>query len=178
MNKKIKIALIITGGMVLISLILMNISIETVQSVDNNNIIVNEIEPAEELLEERDYTTTIKLFFTAEISGIISYEERKIDSRKLIDNPYKYIVELLIQGPESPKLENDIPVGTKVNKIYLEKGTAFVDLSKEFLNSQGMNSIYSIVNTLSEFNEIDNVKFLIDGKIHEGLKEKYVKMDN
>ena len=176
MKKKIKIGLIVGAVVIIILFIVMNFSTETVQIVDNESKNNYEIEPAEEISDETDYSTTIKLYFPDSVSGVMSYEERKVDSRKLIDNPYKYIVELLINGPENNNLKNEIPEGTKVNKVYLEKGSLYVDLSEEFLKGSGMNSIYSIVNSLCEFNEIDNVKFLFNGEIKDGFKEKYVKM--
>lgn len=177
MKKKIKVGLIIAGGIALIAFVAMNISTETVKIVENENQNVSEIEPAEEISDETDYNTTIKLYFPDATSGVMSSEERKVDARELIDNPYKHAIELLIKGPESTGLKNDIPEGTKINKVYLEKDSLIVDLSEEFLNGQGMNSIYSIVNTVYEFNEVENVKFLINGETRDGLREKYVKIN-
>ena len=60
---------------------------------------------------------------------------------------------------------------TKVNSIKIENKIAYVDLSKDFDDSQTGSSaavrvkIYSIVNTLclNECFNVDGVKFLIDG---------------
>ena len=65
-----------------------------------------------------------------------------------------------------------IPKDTKVNSIKIENKIAYVDLSKDFDDSQTGSSaavrvkIYSIVNTLclNECFNVDGVKFLIDGK--------------
>ena len=65
-----------------------------------------------------------------------------------------------------------IPKDTKVNSIKIENKIAYVDLSKDFDDSQTGSSaavrvkIYSIVNTLclNECFNVEGVKFLIDGK--------------
>lgn len=65
-----------------------------------------------------------------------------------------------------------IPKDTAVNSVKIENKIAYVDLSKDFDDSQTGSSaavkvkIYSIVNTLclNECFKVDGVKFLIDGK--------------
>ena len=72
-------------------------------------------------------------------------------------------------------MESAIPKGTKINNCVMNKGVLTVDLSNDFLNSSGTNSIYSIVNTMSQFNEIDSVIFRINGEENDQLKEKFIK---
>ena len=93
----------------------------------------------------------------------------------LIDNPYKYIVELLINLPENSTLKSAIPSDTKINSIYFNKEILTIDLNEAFLNSSGTDAIYSIVDTLCEFNDVDGVQFLINGKTNEQLSECFVK---
>ena len=77
---------------------------------------------------------------------------------------------LLIEGPKSEKLESTIPEGTKVNKIELKDNILCIDLSKEFIENSKNGAeaesriIYSIVNTMTQLNEVEAVKFIIDGK--------------
>ena len=40
------------------------------------------------------------------------------------------------------------------------------------------NMIYTIVNTLTELNEVQTVKFLIDGEEKEGFEEDSIKLTN
>ena len=53
----------------------------------------------------------------------------------------------------------------------------YVDLSKEFIENapSGIDEesmvIYSIVNTLTELNEVTNVKFLINGEENKEFKD-------
>jgi germination protein M len=84
-------------------------------------------------------------------------------------------IEELIKGPTTPGLYPTIPNGTKLKSIKIENGTAVVDFSKEFKENHPGGSagelitINSIVNTLTEFTSIKNVKFLIEGKENETL---------
>ena len=176
MKKTIIVSLIIfIVGLVII--FLCNFSTEYEQNVERggeNQII---IEPEEEIPEEVNYETSIKLYFADATSGVLVSEERRIDARMLIDNPYLFVIKLLIEGPNSDSLKRVIPEDTKVNNVALKNGTLNVDLSEEFLNSTGTDSIYSIVNTLSEFNEVDRINFLINGEAKEGLRESFVKKD-
>lgn len=169
MKKKI----IFTIIFIIIVIILIICSIST--EIENNVDKAEEIQPEEEITDEEMRQTTVNLYFEDATSGVLAKEERKIDSKELINSPYKYIVELLIAGPKQENLNNPIPEGTKINDIKYDKGILEIDLSKEFLNSKGTSSIYSIVNTLSEFTEVNGVKFKIDGQIKDGLKETYVK---
>ena len=139
--------------------------------------IQNEIKPEEEIPEENNYYTKIKLFLIDSSSGILTPEEITIDSRNLLDNPYKYVINLLINPPKETNLKSAIAEGTKINNCILNKGVLTVDFSKEFLNSSGTDAVYSVVNTLSEFNEIDSIKFKIDEKENPQLKEKFVKKE-
>lgn len=171
MKKVISIVLIILFVVAVILFIFFNFSTE----VEDNVEIQNEIQPEEEIAESQNYNTKIKLYFIDEASGILTAENRTVDSRELIKNPYLYVLNILIKGPESQGLINVIPQNTKINSAKLEKSTLYVDLSQDFLNSSGTEAIYSIVNTVTEFNEIDSVKFLIDGKQNDALKEKFVR---
>ena len=169
MKKKIIITIIVI--IIFSILIIGSISTEIDKNVDN----ITEIQPEEEISDEEMRQTNINLYFEDSISKVLVKEERKIDSKNLIDNPYKIVLEMLIKGPESETMNNPIPDGTKLNNAKYEKGILYVDLSSEFLNSNGTNSIYSIVNTMTEFTEINGIKFTIDGEIKDGLKEIYVK---
>ncbi len=65
---------------------------------------------------------------------------------------------------------NVVPKGTKLLNYSQDKGIATVDLSQEFIkNSSGGSisqtmAIYSIVSSLTEFENIKSVLFLIEGK--------------
>lgn len=62
------------------------------------------------------------------------------------------------------------PKGTKVNGVNLKGDTAIIDLSKEFLDGSNVDGLSaqlrlaSLVNTVTEFDGVKKVKFLVNGK--------------
>ena len=167
----LKVIIIIAIISILAILIVLNFSTEVVENVENETVI----EPEEEISEEQMRQTAITLYFEDKESMQLVTEEKKVDAKDLVDNPYLYIVNLLILGPNSENLQNPIPEGTKVNKAELNGDCVTVDLSKDFLNSSGTNAIYSIVNSLTELKEVNSVKFLIDGEEQDNMKEAFVR---
>ena len=167
----LKVVIIIVIISILAILIVLNFSTEVVENVENETVI----EPEEEISEEQMRQTAITLYFEDKESMQLVTEEKKVDAKDLVDNPYLYIVNLLILGPNSENLQNPIPEGTKVNKAELNGDCVTVDLSKDFLNSSGTNAIYSIVNSLTELKEVNSVKFLIDGEEQDNMKEAFVR---
>ena len=162
----LKVVIIIAIISILAILIVLNFSTEVVENVENETVI----EPEEEISEEQMRQTAITLYFEDKESMQLVTEEKKVDAKDLVDNPYLYIVNLLILGPNSENLQNPIPEGTKVNKAELNGDCVTVDLSKEFLNSSGTNAIYAVVNSLAELKEVNSVKLLIDGEEQENMK--------
>ena len=85
---------------------------------------------------------------------------------------------------KTDKLEKLIPDGTVINKIELKKDILYIDFSKEFIEKhQGgeemeSNTIYSIVNTMTQLTEVNGIKILIDGKENEAFKDGKIKFDN
>lgn len=118
-------------------------------------------------------TRTVSLYFASYPSDEEFYlvkETRKIPAG---DDFYKRVIEELIKGPQSSKLYPTLPSNVKVNSVKLSDGTAIVDFSKEIItnfeeiphsSTTETLAIFSIVNTLTEFEEIDKVKITIEGK--------------
>ena len=66
-----------------------------------NNEIIEEYTPEEEISDEQLRNTIISLYFINKESGEINPEARTININDLIDNPYKYLLEQLIEGPKN-----------------------------------------------------------------------------
>ena len=102
------------------------------------------------------------------------------NAKELIKEPYKVLIELLINGPKSEKLVKLIPDGTKLNKIEIKNDCIYIDFSNEFINGQKLGKeqeeliIKSIVNTVTELKEINSVKILIDGKENQEFPDKEI----
>lgn len=138
----------------------------------------------EEISDEQLRQTIVSLYFKNKNTSELVPEGRLIDVKLLLNEPYKTLMELLIEGPKNEKLEKLIPDGTKINNIELKNDILYIDLSKEFIeNHQGgeeleSNTIYSIVNTMTVLTEVNGVKILIDGKENQAFKDGKIKFDD
>lgn len=136
-----------------------------------------EYQPEEEITNEQMRQTIVSLYYKNKDMKELMPEGRVIDSKELLENPYKKLVELLIEAPKNDKLESAIPEGTKVNNAKIEGDIVYLDLSKEFIENHAGGqeeeslTIYSIVNTLTELTEVNSIKILIDGKEDESFKD-------
>lgn len=166
LNKK-KIFSIILIAIIIIVIVIAWSYFNSDEQVINN---VNEIIPSEEISDEQLRTTIVSLYFVNKENGELEKESRRIDSKKLLQNPYEEILNLWLEGSENKNLTTGCSKDTKINKIEIEKNCAKVDLTKEFINMENKEGIkeikivYCIVNNLTELNEIDSVKILIDGE--------------
>lgn len=138
---------------------------------------IAEYTPVEELSDDEIRKTIISLYFKNIETNTLVAEAKCIDVKELCTEPYSYLINMLIAGPQSEKLESAIPEGTKVNSCTLKGNTLYVDLSKEFIDNapSGLEEesiiIYSIVNTLTELNEVSGIKILINGEENLQFKD-------
>lgn len=139
---------------------------------------VSEYQPEEEISEEQLRQTIVSLYFTDKNTNQLVPEGRLVDVKLLLKDPYKALMQLLIDGPKNEKLEKSIPDGTKINKIELKNDVLYIDLSKEFIDKHiggeenESNTIYSIVNTMTTLTEVNGVKILINGEENKEFKDK------
>ncbi|VDN47052.1 conserved protein of unknown function [Petrocella atlantisensis] len=81
----------------------------------------------------------------------------------------------LIEGTNSSTLSPSIPDGTRLLSINLENGLCTVDFSRAFVENHPGGSagelmtLGSIVNTLTEFPEIERVQILVEGQVIETI---------
>ncbi len=174
-NKKIKIIFFVILMIILIG------GYFGIQYVKNREqeTIVDEYIPQEEITEEQARQTIVSLYFPSKETNELNPEARLIDIKEIINNPYEKLINLLIEGPKNDKNKKIIPENTKINKTYLEEDCVVLDFSAEFLNyskedeKEKTNMINSIVNTLTELTEVNQVKMLIDGNENNEFKEIY-----
>lgn len=151
---------------------------------EEENKIVNEYTPQEEISEDQLQNTIISLYFINKETKEINPEARTIKVNLLINDPYKYLLEQLIEGPKNEKLEKGIPENTKLNKVELKEDILYIDFSKEFIENapKGKENeqriIETIVKTVTELNEVNYIKILIDGKENEAFADKEVTFEN
>jgi len=127
---------------------------------------VDEDQPVEddEVIESSELT--INVYYADAMGEYLVGEARVISS----ENKYVDALNELIKLPIDSSLFQLIPDTTKINSIVVKDGLAKVDLSKDFVEDKITSDtednllIYSIVNTLTEFPEVNSVSFYIDGE--------------
>lgn len=175
-NKKIGIIFFVILMIVLIGGYL---GIQYVRNKENEETIVEEYTPQEEITEDQVRQTIVSLYFPSKETNELNPEARLIDIKEIINNPYEKLIDLLMEGPKNDKNKTIIPENTKLNKNYLENDCVVLDFSSEFLNyskedkNEKINLINSIVNTLTELTEVNQVKILIDGNENSEFSEIY-----
>ena len=101
---------------------------------EQNNEQYEEYTPQEEISEAQYRETIVNLYFLTKDSKELMGEARAIDAKTLAINPYKKLIELLLEGSQNEKLERIIPEGTTVYDASIEAGCVVINLSKEILN--------------------------------------------
>ena len=135
-----------------------------------SSIIIGETE-ASKLTDK----TPLRLYFANEDNTKLKLEIRYVDSTDIKDstsNMATAIVNELIKGPSDERLfKRTVPAEAKLlSPVSIKNKVATVDFSKEFKTKHpgGKDAekmtIYSIVNSLTELEEIEKVRFLIEGK--------------
>lgn len=172
-NKKLLYSIIVLILLVLGALFFLTSS----DSDKNSSNQITEYTPQQEFSDDEIRKTIVSLYFKNIETNSLIAEARCIDVKDLAKDPYTCLINLLITGPENKKLESIIPEGTKVNSCILKGNTVYVDLSTEFVNNApaGINEesmiVYSMVNTLTELNEVSGVKILINGEDNKSFKD-------
>lgn len=127
-------------------------------------------------------TRSVTLYFAAsgETDFYLVRETREIS---VSGDLYKSVLEELIKGPDTGELYPVIPSDVRVNSVKISDSTANVDFSKEIItnfeeiphsSTTEILAIFSIVNTLTEFEEIERVKITIEGKDSGEIDGLYV----
>lgn len=91
------------------------------------------------------------------------------------EQPLLALEALINTKPQDEKLVNAFPQGLKILSLTVDKGVAVVDLSKEIYNIEAgsyteMMLTQAMTNTLTEFPNIKEVTFLIEGKKEASIK--------
>ena len=107
----------------------------------------------------------------------IKSEGKHIDSAVLLQNPYKKLVELLLDGPQTENLTKPFPDNTKILDASIENNCVTLNFSEELLNytddTQKYNIINTTLNTLTGLNEVNSIKILINNSASEKFEEEY-----
>ena len=161
-NKKIFTILLLT--LIIISVALF-IIVKNYNGEKNVNEQISDYTPQEEISPEQLRQTALSLYFLDE-AGNLKEERRLIDSKKLVNNPYKELISLVIEGPTSSNLTNVFPKNTQILDAIIQKNQVTLDFSSEILNftneTEKLNIINSILNTLGQLNEVKSIRILVN----------------
>ena len=144
-----------------------------------SSIIIGEAE-ASRLTDK----TPLRLYFANEDNTKLKLEIRYIDSTDIktsTSDMATAIINELIKGPsDETQFKRTVPAEAKLHSpVIIKNKVATVDFSKEFKSKHpgGKDAekmtIYSIVNSLTELEEIEKVKFLIEGKEQKEFKGNF-----
>lgn len=153
--------------------------------VKNNNTDTNEeFIPEQEITEEQLRSTNIILYFSNLNTGELETEIRKIDSKKLLENPEKQLITYLIDGPKNGNLVRLIPENTKLISAEIEKEILIINFSEDFIENQNLGKeqeekiIKSILKTVTQLNEINGIKILINGEENKKFPDNELNFEN
>ncbi|MBM7855453.1 spore germination protein GerM [Desulfohalotomaculum tongense] len=148
---------------------------------EENNVIVTPVdspevqEPAAKevaVLPEVMDKIPVVLYF-ANHRGYLVAQQREIPK---VDGIARMTMQELAKGPEADcGLLPTLPPGTQLKDINIRDGVCIVDWTKELKenhpggSSSELLTVYSIVNTLTQFSTVDKVQILVDGRVVETL---------
>ncbi len=117
-NKKI----IMYSGIIILILFIVGIGILVINNhKKEENIIIEEYTPQEEITDEQLRQTNVTLYFYDDSINDLATEIIKIDSKKLLEKPEKQLIEFLIEGPKDENLTKLIPENTKLLNTEIKK---------------------------------------------------------
>ncbi|GAB6138854.1 GerMN domain-containing protein [Halanaerobaculum tunisiense] len=111
-------------------------------------------------------TQKVKLYFSNQQAQYLVVEDREVKLNKL----YQNVIQELIKGPQNDNLVETISEGVKLLDLEVEEGIAKVDFSQELVtNHPGgtageLMTVYSVVNTLTQLEDINQVQILVAGQ--------------
>ncbi|MHB8170344.1 MAG: GerMN domain-containing protein [Thermincolia bacterium] len=130
----------------------------------------NQVNPKPSTIGEK---VNIVLYFSNQGEENLVKENRSIPK---VPGLARASIQELLKGPQSSKLKNPIPKGTRLRDINIKPdGLAIVDFSREFkANHPGgsggeMLTIYAVINTLTQFQSVNKVQILVEGEVLESL---------
>ena len=145
-------------------------------SITKNDDYIN-FTPEEEISESQLKETTINLYFLNPENNQLKSEGRTIGTSELLQNPYKVIVQKLLDGPTDNKLKSVFPEETRLIDATLSNDCVILNFSEEILNFkddvQKYNIINSILDSLTQLNEVNSIKILINNEPNDKHPKKF-----
>lgn len=112
-----------------------------------------------------------ELYFSTKDAMYLKAETRTLNK----EDVYKDAIQQLIAGPESSELSPTIPEEVELESFEIRNKIAYIDFNRALIENHWGGSageiltVYSIVNTMTAFEEIDAVKILVEGNDMDSL---------
>ncbi len=112
-------------------------------------------------------STDLNLYFSSADGTTLIREKRKVyySSNVTLE---KVVLEELMDGPQIDNAIAAIPAGTKLNSVSVTDGICYVNFDSSFETAiAGVTenvTVYSIVNSLAELDNISQVQILVNGE--------------
>ncbi len=120
-------------------------------------------------------TQTVKLYFANEDNERLVTEDRQVVINAGEDK-YTVVLRALIKGPENDNYRVNISPNTRVYGTIKQGDKLIVDVNDDFAQFGGSMAeilgVGAFVNTLTQFDEIDEVKILVEGEELKGPSGK------
>ncbi len=121
------------------------------------------------LASDDDCATVLDLYFAdSDKTGLVKeYRRVNITDKQPVE---QYIVAELIKGPKTKNCERLLSADTGILSVETTDGTCYVNFKQDFIAKNSAQDdiarlmIYSVVNSLTERDDVNNVQFLVDGK--------------
>ena len=135
-----------------------------------NNTSAQEEQPQEEDAQDQDQvdgeSTEVVLYFASADGNTLEGEVREIPKE---DGIARATMNQLISGPRDEDLTATLPTGTELLDINISNGLCTVDFNEALMNGltdsgAQLMALYSIVNTLTQFDSVEQVQILVEGQ--------------
>ncbi|MBO8138537.1 MAG: GerMN domain-containing protein [Desulfotomaculum sp.] len=140
-------------------------------------VTINQVsQPEEQVPAEEDVVVLqdvmdkipVVLYFADELGCLVA-QQREIPK---VDGIARVTMQELAKGPDPQSgLLPTLPPGTHLKDINIKDGVCIVDMSRELKENHAggssgeMLTVYSIVNTLTQFPTVERVKILVNGQV-------------
>lgn len=132
--------------------------------------------PGKKVEPEKRVTEEVVVYYLKDYTDDIHLVREVHQVSELKDIKMAALEELITGPPRTEGAYQVLPENTKVRGIKVKDGLATVDFSREVLQanvgSKGESlGILSVVNTLAEFPDVEQVSFTVDGEVDERTRD-------
>lgn len=170
MNKKLLIAVtMIWLGVVVVGVTYFQMK----KSSEKVNIV--EIDKKEEVATTEEKMEKVNIYTVSENGDKLLSKEEEIPTYVRPKDKIRKVVQLSIESLWSNKVLQTSQI--EIGNIFIKGDTVYIDMDANILelkpeNRKNLLAIYSLVNSITEINNIRKVKFLVDGKEETGSFSK------